>query len=66
MGCAYATAGVAIKILVKVDVVEKLAIVLQVRILRIYLAFADRILEEYPGKAIHKLLGHLIDGEIPP
>jgi len=66
MGCAYAPAGVAVKILVKVKVVAKLVIVLQFRILCIYLAFADRILEEYPGKAIHKLLSHLIDGEIPP
>src|SRR5262249_55409010 len=66
MGCAYAPAGVAIKILVKVNIVAKLVIVLQFRILRIYLAFADRILEEYPGKAICKLLGNLIDAEIPP
>jgi len=60
----HASACVAIKVLVEVDVVAKLLILLQFRIERIYRTLACRILEEYPGEAVHKLLGHLINGEI--
>jgi hypothetical protein len=64
MGCAHTPAGVPVKVFVEVDIVAKLGVLLQLRIEAVYWALAGCILEENRSKAINKLLGHLINGEI--
>src|SRR5262245_21390547 len=55
---------VAIKVLVEVEIVTKLLVLLQLRIERIDLALAGRILQKDGGEPVRQFLGYLIDGEI--
>src|SRR5215475_25448 len=57
------TAGVAVEILVEVQVVTELVILLQPRIERVHLSHAGGILQEDSRETVRQLLRHLIDRE---
>src|SRR5215472_10280693 len=58
-------AGVAVEVLVEVDVVAELAVALQLRIQRVDLAFARRVLQKDSCEPVRQLLRDLIDREKP-
>src|SRR3954452_10038929 len=64
MRCSNAPPGIAVEILVEVNVIPKLEIALQFRIQRVYLPLACRVLQEDAGEPVTKFLGDLIDCEI--
>src|SRR5689334_16503556 len=59
----YSSARVAIEVLIEVEIVAELAILLELRIKRVHLSHAIRVLQEDPCEPIRQVFRDLIDRE---